>query len=367
MRPPTVERKSSVSARARTARSSLERLGSRLGLIEPAKTEARTHQPETGSTDNSETAPAENHPHGSGVGPGPELGDPAGAAGALLRLDAHLRQSESQSAPEEPARRFTALSHKKVALAGFDSSWEGSLARALESQQAVPVRLADLEQPGNDAASWDSCDVVICQAPSNWAVTEPIDAAALSRIDKPMVVVGPRDVLMRASKVIRSAMVDFVPSPASEEDTIWRAALLLTRQPASPTRASRPPGRTKTEVVIAEDDTTTRALVSAMLSRHGMVCHLADNGGTALELVRTMRPDAAVLDVNMPCMDGFQVLAFIKQDPSLASVEVVLLTSRQAEADILLGFGLGADDYVTKPFSPMELAARIKRLVANRP
>ena len=117
------------------------------------------------------------------------------------------------------------------------------------------------------------------------------------------------------------------------------------------------------EVVIAEDDTTTRALLSAMLSRHGMVCHVTDNGGTALELVRRLHPAAVVLDVSMPCLDGYQVLTAIKQDPSLASVQVVLLTSRQTELDVLQGFGLGADDYMTKPFSPMELAARIKRLL----
>jgi DNA-binding response OmpR family regulator len=82
-------------------------------------------------------------------------------------------------------------------------------------------------------------------------------------------------------------------------------------------------------------------------------------------LVRSLHPHAAILDVSMPCLDGFQVLASIKQDPSLASTKVVLLTSRQTEVDVLQAFGLGADDYMTKPFSPMELAARLKRLLVR--
>ena len=65
----------------------------------------------------------------------------------------------------------------------------------------------------------------------------------------------------------------------------------------------------------------------------------------------------------MPNRDGFEVLASIKNDKSLADVRVILLTARQQEADIARGFGLGADDYVVKPFSPMELVARLQRVL----
>ena len=75
------------------------------------------------------------------------------------------------------------------------------------------------------------------------------------------------------------------------------------------------------------------------------------------------RPQVAVLDVNMPGMDGFEVLAAIRAEgiPS----RVVLLTARQQETDVIRGFTLGADDYVVKPFSPMELVARLKRLLSR--
>ena len=73
------------------------------------------------------------------------------------------------------------------------------------------------------------------------------------------------------------------------------------------------------------------------------------------------RSQAAILDVNMPGMDGYEVLAALRAEN--LPVRVMLLTARQRESDIIRGFTLGADDYVVKPFSPMELVARLKRLI----
>jgi DNA-binding response OmpR family regulator len=80
-------------------------------------------------------------------------------------------------------------------------------------------------------------------------------------------------------------------------------------------------------------------------------------------LARAKQADAVIVDVSLPGLDGFQALAEIRRDRTLKNIAVILLTARQSEADVLRGFGLGADDYVTKPFSPMELAARLKRLL----
>ena len=73
----------------------------------------------------------------------------------------------------------------------------------------------------------------------------------------------------------------------------------------------------------------------------------------------------SILEIGLPGLDGFQILAALKRDPDLAKVRVVFLTARQNEADILRAFGLGADDYITKPFSPMEVAARLKRILGR--
>ena len=82
-----------------------------------------------------------------------------------------------------------------------------------------------------------------------------------------------------------------------------------------------------------------------------------------LKPIRKLRPQAAVLDVDMPGMDGYQVLTAVRQEG--LAVRVLLLTARQQESDIVRGFSLGADDYVVKPFSPMELVARLKRLLSR--
>jgi DNA-binding response OmpR family regulator len=116
-------------------------------------------------------------------------------------------------------------------------------------------------------------------------------------------------------------------------------------------------------VVIADDDATTIALVKAVLQRDNIKVHIGRDGGEALRLIGEHQPQAAILDVNMPHMDGFEVLAAVRNDPRTQAVRIVLLTSRQQESDIVRGFGLGADDYIIKPFSPMELMARIRRLL----
>ncbi|MEI9974680.1 MAG: response regulator [Ignavibacteriota bacterium] len=92
------------------------------------------------------------------------------------------------------------------------------------------------------------------------------------------------------------------------------------------------------------------ALVRTALANFGMECYTAVDGPSALEMIRRYRPHAAVLDVNMPGMDGYEVLSAIRSEE--IPVRILLLTARQQESDVIRGFTLGADDYVVKPFSP---------------
>jgi DNA-binding response OmpR family regulator len=116
-------------------------------------------------------------------------------------------------------------------------------------------------------------------------------------------------------------------------------------------------------VVIADDDPTVLALVGAALQNFGMEIRTVEDGASAMKMIRETQPHAAVLDINMPTMDGFEVLAAIRREE--IPVRVLLLTARQQESDVLRGFALGADDYVVKPFSPPELIARLKRLLGR--
>src|SRR6185503_8070728 len=97
-------------------------------------------------------------------------------------------------------------------------------------------------------------------------------------------------------------------------------------------------------------------LVSAYLQPEGYEVHTAADGPAGLKAARTFRPDVVVLDVMLPGMDGLELLSRLRRE---SHVYVILLTARTEETDKLVGLGVGADDYVTKPFSPRELVARV--------
>lgn len=112
-------------------------------------------------------------------------------------------------------------------------------------------------------------------------------------------------------------------------------------------------------ILIAEDNRDSRELVRDIVISLGHTPILAENGRIALEKIVEQPPDLVILDVNMPEMDGFEVCAAIKHTPVTAKVPVIMLTA-QADVDSrVIGLGLGADDYLAKPFHPRELIARI--------
>ena len=119
-------------------------------------------------------------------------------------------------------------------------------------------------------------------------------------------------------------------------------------------------------ILIADDEARIRRLVSDFLKRDGHTIIEATDGKTALELIENRRPtlDLAILDVMMPGMDGFEVLREVReQEAGDNHLPVMLLTARAEDADQVRGLEGGADDYVTKPFSPIVLAARVRTLL----
>ncbi len=119
----------------------------------------------------------------------------------------------------------------------------------------------------------------------------------------------------------------------------------------------------KTTILIADDDLQVVELVQAYLEKEGFAVVIAADGGTALERVERDRPDLVVLDIMLPKLDGWAVCRRIREDEATRHLPIVMLTSRGDEMDRVLGLELGADDYVTKPFSPRELVARIKAVL----
>lgn len=117
--------------------------------------------------------------------------------------------------------------------------------------------------------------------------------------------------------------------------------------------------RNRPVILIADDDEDILELVRLRLSRSGYETVLARNGAEALEAARQRKPDVALLDVSMPAMTGYEVTAALKRDPITKDIPVILLTARAQTADVAKGFEAGADDYITKPFSPQALQIRV--------
>ena len=177
-------------------------------------------------------------------------------------------------------------------------------------------------------------------------------------LDKPILLVGSRAYISDKLLSIEAPARDFLTTPWDSEELLMRCCKVL-----SPDSGNTAPREREgpAQVVIADDDPATGAVLTAMLRRTGAECHLARNGAEALALVREVLPDALILDVNMPGMDGFEVLTTLRADVLTARIPVVLLTARQQEEDVLRGFSCGANDYITKPFNPVEIAARVAR------
>ncbi|MFH8616734.1 response regulator transcription factor [Streptomyces sp. NPDC017979] len=113
-------------------------------------------------------------------------------------------------------------------------------------------------------------------------------------------------------------------------------------------------------ILVAEDDAKQASLIRVYLEREGNEVHLVSNGRSAIDHARAHRPDLIVLDVMMPLVDGLDVCRVLRAE---SQVPILLLTARTTEEDVLLGLDLGADDYMTKPYSPRELAARVRALL----
>ena len=119
--------------------------------------------------------------------------------------------------------------------------------------------------------------------------------------------------------------------------------------------AKRLPAR----ILVVEDERDIAALVAYHLTKEGYRVRTAEGGAEALEAAASERPDLMVLDLMLPGFSGYDVLQEIRRRPELAEMPIVVLTARRDEADRVKGLELGADDYVTKPFSPRELVLRV--------
>jgi two-component system phosphate regulon response regulator PhoB len=119
-------------------------------------------------------------------------------------------------------------------------------------------------------------------------------------------------------------------------------------------------------ILIVEDDENIQQLVGYNLAKAGFNVLYADNGEQALASVKRELPDLMVLDIMLPSLNGFEVCKILRKDPQTRTMPIIMLTAKSEENDVTAGLDLGADDYITKPFSPKILVSRIKSILRRR-
>jgi two-component system, cell cycle response regulator DivK len=278
-----------------------------------------------------------------------------------------LRES---TAPAPPDYIVQAAAGKNVALIGFSLDRADLMCALLERVKARPRIFEASDDPDSDAVR--DCDLVVVHVRPDTLGSSWLRPGPAVRGVKKLVFLGEQRDLMALAPDVRSRALDFLVAGEEPEEILLRLAFTISRTgsavgetrrvgTAQPTETPGKLSIARPNIFLADDDGIVLALVKSTLMNYGMVCRTADNGLDALALIRSERPHAAVLDVNMPGMDGFEVLAAIREEN--LGCKVILLTALQHEQEILRAFKLGADDYLTKPFNPFELVARLKRLL----
>jgi CheY-like chemotaxis protein len=248
--------------------------------------------------------------------------------------------------------RFPELAGRRVALVGLDSDAGARLSELLGGAGAF-CRISPAA--GFEAESL-TCDLVFVSLPA--AEDQPKTAAAAIA---PTITVLSAASMGQRHSWIKTAAADCMFYPCTSEEILTRAAVALHHKPL---RSGRPP-RDQFRVLVADDDPAITALLKETLESADLTCRWAADGLDTLAIAREWNPDLIVLDVNMPGMDGYRVLAALKGANSEVRTRVMMLTAHDQESEVLKGLRLGAEDYVVKPFNPVEVLMRIKRMVTR--
>ena len=119
----------------------------------------------------------------------------------------------------------------------------------------------------------------------------------------------------------------------------------------------------KSRIAVVEDEEDIREILEYSLSREGFAVETANDGASGLEMVKKSKPDLVLLDLMLPDIDGLEICRQLKSSEATRDIAIIMVTAKGEESDIVLGLGLGADDYVPKPFSNKELVARVRSVL----
>ncbi len=119
-------------------------------------------------------------------------------------------------------------------------------------------------------------------------------------------------------------------------------------------------------IAIVEDEPDIAEIIAYNLGREGFEVQHAEHGTEGLKMIKEWKPDLAILDIMLPGMDGVEICRNIRQAENIRDIPIIMLSAKDDEIDVVLGLRMGADDYITKPFSPRELIERVKAILRRR-
>jgi DNA-binding response OmpR family regulator len=247
---------------------------------------------------------------------------------------------------------------------GFEAVEAASIISALGTVRGLGHVVGDAPNiPGlNSFAPFDACFV---NASAAGAGGQPAPIEMIARSRKPAIIIGTLEDLVTQFAAVAGLNRDrdFVIRPCRPEELLLRAYRILRFAESAAIAIQSSARNGVRRVVLADDDPTTIVLISTILKHFHFQCEIAHDGAQAFDIAREKKPDLVLLDVSMPHMNGFEALTALRGDPATRNTPVILVSAHRDEADVVKGFSLGADDYITKPFNSGELMARINRVL----
>jgi len=263
----------------------------------------------------------------------------------------------ARNRPKLPPELITGLTGVRIGLVNF-SEEQAQRIRSAAQRDSVQVVIEQLKSESIEKqAGYGALVINECAFAAQADLHRP-------KLSIPAVFICSRSSLQSLSKLPGHAY-DFLIAPWDAEEVLIRVYRLIVKT-ATRNRPANSPDSKRPRVLIVDDDPDLVAIVSETLRPFEMDCDIARNGEQALDAVHRRPPGAIILDVNLLDLDGFEVLKRLRRNLVTSGIPVLLLTARRQESDIAWGFGSGADDYVVKPFKPLDLVKRVDNMISAR-
>ena len=257
----------------------------------------------------------------------------------------------------------SSLSNQQFALIGLTTEEANEVSAALSQVYATADRVSrDAAQVALHGLAPDHTCIVDA---SMIDADVSVGGISLSEIEHRQVLAIVDEARLRESDLASAHLEwEVIVRPLRSPELLLRLSRLMSRsrEKVDVTRSDKPASH---RVLVVDDDETVRALLSGVLEAAGFKCDCVPNASEALAALAGRHHDLVLLDLGMPDMDGFKVLKAMRDHHPVQRPTVIIVTSDKDEDSVLRGFGLGADDYVTKPFNPRELIARCDHAIRN--